>query len=100
VCHQTVSLVARHLEANGIPTVMLASARDITASAFPPRALFVNYPLGNTAGRPFDPANQRAIVSQTLDVLETATRPGVIVDTPHRWRQDDGWMERVYDENH
>ena len=95
-----MSLVARHLEANGIPTVMLASARDITQSAFPPRAVFVNYPLGNTAGRPFDPANQRAIVSQAFDVLETATQPCILVDTPHRWRQDEGWMERVYDEHH
>ena len=95
-----MSLVARHLEENGIPTVMLASARDITASAFPPRAVFVNYPLGNTAGRPFDPRNQRAIVAQALSVLESATRPGVIVDTPHVWRPDDDWMERVYDEDH
>ena len=29
VCHQTISLVSRHLEANGIPTVILAAARDI-----------------------------------------------------------------------
>src|SRR6266516_391553 len=29
VCHQTVSLVARHLEANGIPTVVMGCAKDI-----------------------------------------------------------------------
>ena len=28
VCHQTVSLVARHLEANGIPTVVMMVMRD------------------------------------------------------------------------
>lgn len=100
MCHQTVSLVARHLEENGIPTVMLASARDITANAFPPRAVYVNYPLGNTAGRPFDPSNQRAIVTRALEVLETATEPGMIVDTPYEWLGREDWMERVYDENH
>ena len=29
MCHQTVSLVARHLEANGIPTVIVGCAKDI-----------------------------------------------------------------------
>jgi hypothetical protein len=62
--------------------------------------VYVNYPLGNTSGRPFDPENQRAIVAQALDVLETATAPGVIVDTPHVWRPENDWMERVYDDNH
>ena len=94
-----MSLVARYLEANGIPTVMLCSALDITASAFPPRAVFVNYPLGNTAGRPFDAENQREILKEALRVLERAEEPGRIVHTPHRWA-DDGWMDRVYDENH
>ena len=74
-----MSLVARHLEAEGLPTVILASARDITASAFPPRAVFLNYPLGNTAGRPFDPENQRAVVGAALDLLE---RVGMAAATP------------------
>jgi hypothetical protein len=95
-----VSLVARHLEANAIPTVMLASARDITASAFPPRAVFVNYPLGNTAGRPYDVANQREILRTALRLFETATRPGEIVDLPYVWKADDRWMDEVYGENH
>ncbi|MCZ6531946.1 MAG: hypothetical protein O7A08_03155 [SAR324 cluster bacterium] len=95
-----MSLAARYLEANGIPTVLLCSARDITASAFPPRALFVNYPLGNTAGKPFDVENQREILMAALRLLADAREPGRIVDTPHRWSDDESWMERVYDENH
>ena len=95
-----MSLVARHLEAEGIPTVILACARDITDSAFPPRAVFLNFPLGNPAGRPFDPENQRAVLAAALGLLETAERPGTIVDLPFRWSEDDSWMERVYDENH
>lgn len=95
-----MSLVARHLEANGIPTVMLSSARDITANAFPPRAVFVNYPLGNTCGRPFDRENQLAILKIALRVVESATMAGEIVDTDFRWSDDDSWIDRVYDENH
>ncbi len=95
-----MSLVARHLEAEGIPTVILACARDITARAFPPRAVYLDYPLGNPAGRPFDPENQRAVLGAALELLETATASGVIADLPHRWNEDDSWKDRVYDDNH
>ena len=95
-----MSLVARYLEADGIPTVVLSSARDITASAYPPRALFVNYPLGNTCGKPHDAENQREILTRALRLLEEATEPGRIVDAPYRWSEDESWMEHVYDENH
>ncbi|MHC2334097.1 hypothetical protein ACVIW0_003386 [Bradyrhizobium sp. USDA 4454] len=44
VCHQTVSLVARHLEANGIPTVVMGCAKDIVEHAAVPRFLFSRLP--------------------------------------------------------
>jgi hypothetical protein len=58
VCHQTVSLVARHLEANGIATVVMGCAKDIVEHAAVPRFLFSDFPLGNSAGRPHDPESQ------------------------------------------
>ena len=58
VCHQTCSLVARHLEANGIPTVVMGCAKDIVEHAAVPRFLFSDFPLGNSAGRPDDVASQ------------------------------------------
>ena len=54
VCHQTCSLVARHLEANGIPTVLMGCAKDIVEHAAVPRFLFSDFPLGNSAGKPHD----------------------------------------------
>src|SRR4030088_3641759 len=36
VCHQTSTLVARHLEANGIPTVVMGCAKDMGADAAVP----------------------------------------------------------------
>src|SRR5204862_8193502 len=40
VCHQTVSLVARHLEANGLPTVVMGCAKDIVEYCGVPRFVF------------------------------------------------------------
>jgi len=77
VCHQTVGLIARQLEAAGIATVSLTSARDITASANPPRAVFVDFPLGHTAGGVGQRELNRAIVSAALNTL-TQTEPGRI----------------------
>ena len=49
VCHQTIALVARHLEANGISTVVMGCAKDIVEHAAVPRFLFSDFPLGNSA---------------------------------------------------
>jgi hypothetical protein len=65
-----VGLVAREIEKAGIPTVTLSSALDITDKVRPPRTVFVNYPIGHTAGKPNDEADQRNILSQALSLLE------------------------------
>src|SRR5258708_21481783 len=54
VCHQTSALVARHLEAGGISTVVMGCAKDIVEHAAVPRFLFSDFPLGNSAGKPHD----------------------------------------------
>lgn len=90
MCHQTVCLVARHLEAHGIATLVLGSARDIMEAGRPPRAAFVDYPLGHSAGKPFDRADQRSIVRAALAGFADIREPGAILDLPHRWA-DDSW---------
>jgi D-proline reductase (dithiol) PrdB len=102
VCHQTVSLVARYLEANGLPTVVVGSARDIVEECGVPRFVFSDFPLGNPCGVPFDRAMQRAIVGTALDVLEHATLPRTTVQTPFAWSDDESWKDvfaRVDDSN-
>jgi len=47
-----VSLVARHLEANGVPTVIAGSALDIVEASGAPRFAFTDFPLGNPLGKP------------------------------------------------
>ena len=94
MCHQTVSLVARHLEANGISTVIAGSARDIVEHCGVPRFLFTDFPLGNPCGKPWDAEMQRRIVGQALDLLESAVAPRTTVQTPFLWSEDESWRER------
>jgi D-proline reductase (dithiol) PrdB len=91
VCHQTVSLVARHLEANGIPTVVMGCAKDIVEHAAVPRFLFSDFPLGNSAGRPHDPDSQSFTFELALRVLETAPAAQTTVQSPLRWSADPSW---------
>ena len=89
-----MSLVARVLEAGGISTITYTNARDIAASAGNPRQIFLNYPLGNSAGRPNDPENQRSVLRAGLKLLEDAEKPGIIVDLPYTWSDSRVWMEK------
>jgi hypothetical protein len=86
-----VSLVARVLEENGIPTVVIGSARDVVEYCGVPRFLFTDYPLGNPCGRPYDTTSQRAIMSRALTLLEDATAPGTTVQSPLVWDESADW---------
>jgi len=86
-----VSLVARHLEANGLPTVIMGCARDIVEHCGVPRLLFSDFPLGNAAGRPFDAESQAATLELALRVLESAPAARTTVQSPLRWRDDASW---------
>ena len=80
-----MGLIARHLESLGWPTTSLSSSWSITASANPPRAAFVNYPLGHTAGRPHELEEQKSIVRAALCLLRDAAGPGEIRPLPYEW---------------
>jgi D-proline reductase (dithiol) PrdB len=86
-----VSLAARHLEANGIPTVIMGAAKDIVEHCGVPRFLFSDFPLGNSAGKPHDPESQAQTLELALRVLETAPGPRTTVQSPQRWNDDAAW---------
>jgi hypothetical protein len=78
----------------------MTSALDITRAVNPPRAVFVNFPLGHETGRPHQPDLQRTIVRDALRAFETITQPGTIIELPHVWDPDDrGWEETDYTGN-
>ncbi len=84
-----MSLVARHLEENGIATVLCGSARDIVEECGVARFVFTDFPLGNPFGKPWDAGMQRSIVGTALDMLEKAWMPRTTVQTPFRWENED-----------
>jgi D-proline reductase (dithiol) PrdB len=91
VCHQTVSLAARHLEANGIATIVMGCAKDIVEYCGVPRFLFSDFPLGNATGRPKDLRSQVFTLELALQVLESAPAPRTTVQSPLRWSSDPLW---------
>lgn len=96
VCHQTVSLTARHLEANGIPTIVMACAKDIVEHVGVPRLLFSDFPLGNAAGRPGDADSQAFTLRLALQTLAAAPAPRTTVQSPLRWSSDPDWKLDFY----
>ena len=99
-----MSLAARYLESVGLPTVVIGSGRDIVEECGVPRFLFVDFPLGNPCGKPYDTAMQDAIAGAALDLLERAWAPRTTVQRPEVWNaQDDlAWRAnfmRVDDSN-
>ena len=97
MCHQSIGLIARHLEAAGFPTLGLTSARSITQAANPPRSVFVDLPLGHTAGPPNDAATQQRIIAEALQLGAAMTQPtdgepGRIADLDLAWH-DNAWKQ-------
>lgn len=91
VCHQSVALAARHLEAHGIATVVMGCAKDVVETAGVPRFLFSDFPLGNAAGKPGDPQSQHDTLALALDLLETAPAARTTVQSPQRWSDNPAW---------
>jgi D-proline reductase (dithiol) PrdB len=91
VCHQSISLHARYLEENGIPTVVMGCAKDIVEHCGVPRFLFSDFPLGNACGRPFDEDSQARTIEMALEVLESATGPRTTRQSPIRWSDNPDW---------
>lgn len=91
ICHQSQSLLARYLEEAGIPTVVMGAAKDIVEYCGVPRFLFSDFPLGNAAARPNDPASQDLNFELALRLLESAPAPRTTVQSPLVWSQDPSW---------
>lgn len=85
-----MSLLARHLESNGIITLIIGSAIDIVEHCGVPRYLHNDFPLGNPCGIPFDETMQLEIVQQGLSFIEKAEQARSTQRTAYHWK-DDAW---------
>ena len=86
-----MSLVARHLENHGVPTVITGSAKDIVEHCGVPRFLFTDFPLGNSAGKPNDIKSQQNTLDLALTLLESARAPRTTIQSPQIWSDDQEW---------
>jgi hypothetical protein len=91
VCHQSLALIARRLEVEGIATLIMGCAKDIVEHCGVPRFLFSDFPLGNAAGRPDDLKSQAITMELAFRVLEAAPAPRTTVQSPLRWSDSPAW---------
>jgi hypothetical protein len=93
-----VCLLGRYLEENGIPTLIVGGARDILRAGRPPRALFCNYPLGHTTGKPEDKDDQLRILRAALAAFEAMSAPESLLELPAEWSREPAWEAAAQNE--
>jgi D-proline reductase (dithiol) PrdB len=69
----------------------MGCAKDIVEHCGVPRFVFSDFPLGNSAGRPFDVDSQSRTLELALRALESAPGPRTTVQSPQRWNDDAKW---------
>ncbi len=82
MCHQSVGLVQSIIEKAGIPTVSITLLREVTERLKPPRAMFVDRPLGYPLGEPDDAPLQRRIILAALGLLSKSAEQPLLVEFP------------------
>ena len=76
--------------------MVIGSARDIVEECGVPRFLFVDFPLGNPCGKPWDVPMQQAVISAALELAEKTWQPHTTVQAPFAWTPDENdlWRDR------
>lgn len=76
------------IEAGAIPTLVIGTAHDIMSAVAPPRAAFVDHPVGRTFGPPHDRQRGETILTTALTELPKFTEPCEIRDLGCAWSPD------------
>jgi len=83
-----VGLIQREIEKEGIPTIGISIVRDYSEKVSPPRTIFLRWPFGHPLGEPFNAAQQRVVLAESLHAFSVIKEPGTIIDLPYRWRRE------------
>jgi D-proline reductase (dithiol) PrdB len=88
-CHRATGIIARALEARGLPTLSTSVLWEMSAAVKPPRTCFLDFPLGCPAGKPFEAEQQRAILRRAFE-LAPAFDPAAweMKTLPFAWSED------------
>ena len=83
-------VLARRIEAAGIPTVVLTMMPDVAQWLLAPRVVGVEFPFGHSFGMAGDDVVHRRVLETALTVLAGAPAPGTRVDIDIAWPQPRG----------
>jgi len=81
-------VVAKILEEEGFPTVIVMTFREVAEVMRLPRAVYVRFPIGLTLGAPGAVSQQRIVIEDALALLEEAAEPGSLRTLSYHWH---GW---------
>lgn len=76
LCHQTMGIIARALEMNNVPTMVISVDRAMTDLARPPRTAYYAGELGAVVGKPNQKEYQLRVLDESLRWIETFDQPG------------------------
>jgi len=65
--------------------MMIGTAHDIMSKVTPPRAVFVDHPVGRTFGPPHDRVRNEVVLTRALEELPRFTRANEIRDPGFQW---------------
>jgi len=83
-----VGLVARVVEAAGIPTVTLNMIWAYQSLVGMPRVAAIEHPFGRPYGDVGDTDTQAAVLRAALAVFASAREPGTVEHLPFVWHED------------
>jgi len=85
LCHHSLALIQRTLEAAGMATISLTLEPELTKLVQVPRAMIVDFPPGCPVGEPTDREKQLKVVREALEYLTTMRQPGTVWKSPFKW---------------
>ena len=89
-------VLARRIEAAGIPTVIVTMMPLTAVQLIAPRVVGVEFPFGHPFGRPGDREVQRTVLEIAVTVLAGAAEPVTRVDIDIEWPQPRGEAYRAW----
>tara|TARA_Y100001958_G_C21120201_1_gene464546 strand:- start:617 stop:1030 length:414 start_codon:yes stop_codon:yes gene_type:complete len=90
-----VGLISHQLEEAGIATVGISTAKDITRAVRMPRAAFLDFPQGFTAGKPKNTKLTIEILKSALKLVDTSIDE-ILIDLEFHWAENDEWKDSVF----
>ena len=71
----------------------MGAARDIVEHCGTPRFWWSDFPLGHSAGKPFDESSQRATIIGALGLFDSATAANTTIESPQIWTENEDWKQ-------